>query len=88
MFTPVQQSTALATIVMRLELLPGVTTFSRDHGRPLLVTLVTLTLFLLVWSILIAGVRETQENIQRHLFNKLQKKKKKYRQKSRGESMQ
>ena len=42
MFTPVQQSTALATIVKRLELLPGVTTLFRNFtGGLSLVPLIT-----------------------------------------------
>ena len=75
MFTPIQQSTAWPPLLRRLELLPGVTTLFRDHGRPILGTLVTFQLFYLFllsveyfncWS------EETQVNIYRHLFQQVQ----------------
>ena len=47
MFTPIQQSTAWPPLLRRLELLPGVTILFRDHGRPILGTLVTFQLFYL-----------------------------------------
>ena len=59
-----------------LELLPGVIPLYREHGRgglrPLNHYLLAQLLFAFAWSILIAGLRKTQENISRHLLLQVQ----------------
>ena len=59
-----------------LELLPGVIPLCREHGRgnlrPLNHYLLAQLPFAFAWSILIAGLRKTQENIYRHLLNQVQ----------------
>ena len=59
-----------------LELLPGVIPLCREHGRgglhPLNHYLLAQLLFAFAWSILIAGLRKTQENIYRHLLVQVQ----------------
>ena len=76
MFTPIQQSTALPPLLSDLELLPGVIPLCREHGRgglrPLNHYLLAQLLFAFAWSILIAGLRKTQENIYRHLLVQVQ----------------
>ena len=76
MFTPIQQSTALPPLLSDLELLPGVIPLYREHGRgglrPLNHYLLAQLLFAFAWSILIAGLRKTQENISRHLLLQVQ----------------
>ena len=76
MFTPIQQSTTLPPLLSDLELLPGVIPLYRENGRgglrPLNHYLLAQLLFAFVWSILIAGLRKTQENISRHLLLQVQ----------------
>ena len=76
MFTPIQQSTALPPLLSDLELLPGVIPLCREHGRgglrPLNHYLLAQLPFAFAWSILIAGLRKTQENIYRYLLNQVQ----------------
>ena len=63
-------------VLSDLELLPGVIPLYREHGRgglrPLNHYLLAQLLFAFAWSILIAGLRKTQESISRHLLLQVQ----------------
>ena len=80
MFTPIQQSTALPPLLSDLELLRGVIPLYREHGRgglrPLNHYLLAQLLFAFAWSILIAGLRETQETFLGIYYCKFSNKKK------------
>ena len=69
-------SFTLCYLLSYLELLPGVIPLYREHGRgglrPLNHYLLAQLLFAFAWSILIAGLRKTQENISRHLLLQVQ----------------
>ena len=68
-FTPDQQSTALATTVKRRSLLPGVTTLSRDlERRPILGASNHYYLVFLLCGIFHCWSEETQENILKALY--------------------
>ena len=72
-FTPIQQSTALATIVMRRSLLPGVTTLFRDlDRRPILGASNHYYLCYYCMESFIAGVRKHMKTFHRLLLKQVQ----------------
>ena len=65
MFTPIQQSTAWPPLLRGLGYYRRENTFQGLRGGLSLVPLITSTFFFYSVESLIAGVRKTQENIQR-----------------------